>query len=452
MRTVGLCTGAALLFAVAAAGPVHGDPPADGFYRGGAVGGEARNVEVGERLELRIDEAVLVAQDNENTTFGLHLRVPYDASLSSSGTLRLVVGGNVVASSGAGSSGTTWSHPSFVTHGREAAAAIARFLGIEPRLRRHPGHRLRVEFVPEAQKVDAWKPPHVTLRMTNVGDGPVAFVKGGRNRAARDNQYDFLARRRGRVVLDVGTNLHFGGLSVRRTLAPGETFEEGVDLAKWFAFDEPGLYEIVGTYALTLLDPGADDQIALWEDFATARFSVEVVPATGAGEGLGHGAPDGEGAVVGPWTPVVGGLRARLVTSLDDVDRGAPFISVYVELENVHAYASDVVIGADRIVEIEVLDETMKPLQPSAHPFDGPVTAPAPIVLPDHSRMRYKLSSGGCGAPPDAAIVCLVEKSWVLRHSDRRTFYVRGTLRRDGADGWVGRLDLLATPVDRQRE
>jgi hypothetical protein len=119
-------------------------------------------------------------------------------------------------------------------------------------------------------------------------------------------------------------------------------------------------------------------------------------------------------------------------------------------------YASGTEIGADRQVEVELLDESMRPVPPDGMPYSGPVGPPVAIVLPNHSRIRYKVSAGGCGVPPGGVAVCFVEKGWFIPDEDARTSYVRGVLRRDGRDEgggkWIGRLALTATRVDRQPE
>jgi hypothetical protein len=88
----------------------------------------------------------------------------------------------------------------------------------------------------------------VTWRIVNVGTNVVSFMQGGRNRAARDNQYIFSARSGGKHVEDVGTSFHFGGLAALRVLKPGDVFEDKVSLQKWFSFEKAGMYELHGSY------------------------------------------------------------------------------------------------------------------------------------------------------------------------------------------------------------
>jgi hypothetical protein len=51
-------------------------------------------------------------------------------------------------------------------------------------------------------------------------------------------------------VPDIGSNVHFGGLATPRVLEPGGVFEDEIDLSKWFAFEEKGSYEVLGSYEI----------------------------------------------------------------------------------------------------------------------------------------------------------------------------------------------------------
>ena len=89
--------------------------------------------------------------------------------------------------------------------------------------------------------------------------------------------------------------------------------------------------------------------------------------------------------MVGAWTPAIRGMRARLVTALDDLDRGGRFVSVYVEFEHVHAYSSDIEIPSDRQLEVELLDEAQQPLPKRSLPYGGPGSEPKAISLSNGS-------------------------------------------------------------------
>src|SRR5262249_28752585 len=112
--------------------------------------------------------------------------------------------------------------------------------------------------------------------VTNVGDNTLSFQKGGRNRALRDNQYIFSAYWNGKQVADIGSSYHMGGLSTRKVLKPGETFEDRVSLSKWFAFDKGGLYEVHGAYYMEFYDPNASTWRPIWEDYVSADFQIRI--------------------------------------------------------------------------------------------------------------------------------------------------------------------------------
>ena len=51
---------------------------------------------------------------------------------------------------------------------------------------------------------------------------------------------------------------------------------DGDIYAKWFAFDKQGTYSVLGSYYLEFCDPEGDSGFAIWEDYATAPFTVKV--------------------------------------------------------------------------------------------------------------------------------------------------------------------------------
>jgi hypothetical protein len=101
-------------------------------------------------------------------------------------------------------------------------------------------------------------------------------MKGGRNRALRDNQYVFTAYLSGEQVPDIGSSAHSGGLAVPVVLQPGAAFEDTVSLNLWFDFSEAGRYEIHGMYRLGFVDPASRPLLPFWRDFASAEFTVAI--------------------------------------------------------------------------------------------------------------------------------------------------------------------------------
>ena len=160
--------------------------------------------------------------------------------------------------------------------GEVNAEQVARFFKSPVRRRAHPHHCLLVSFRPTAPQFSIGEEVTADLRIENVGTDTIAFQKGGRQRAARDNQYVFSARYNGRQVDDIGSSSHLGGLSGTVTLRPGESFEDRVSLSKWFALDNPGTYNVHGAYYLAFRERADESFFTVWEDYASADFQVVI--------------------------------------------------------------------------------------------------------------------------------------------------------------------------------
>ncbi|MEM7312982.1 MAG: hypothetical protein AAF497_07505 [Planctomycetota bacterium] len=158
-------------------------------------------------------------------------------------------------------------------YGRKHADRVATRLGLKPRLRSHPGHRLLTSFQTTRSEYKLGQPVELKLVITNQGDDPVYFMEGGKQRGARDNQFSFISSP---AVPDTGDPMNFGGIGAFRTLKPGEVFEKKIDITKWFKFPKPGRYEITGLYELELNTSEFTAQ-GLWDEFAVGRCSVTIV-------------------------------------------------------------------------------------------------------------------------------------------------------------------------------
>lgn len=156
------------------------------------------------------------------------------------------------------------------------AKQVSKYMKVPLVYRRHPRHNLRVAFTPTKHEFGVGDDVAVTLQITNIGTNRIAFMKGGRNRAARDNQYVFSARHSGKQVDDVGTSHHAGGLASRQVLKPGKVFEDKMSLSKWFAFDKMGIYAIHGSYYLDFNDPHAESWRTIWDDYVSADFVIRI--------------------------------------------------------------------------------------------------------------------------------------------------------------------------------
>ncbi|NUN50181.1 MAG: hypothetical protein HUU15_15240 [Candidatus Brocadiae bacterium] len=252
------------------------DAPADGLYIG-TDDSEAPTVSglgLGKACRYEILEARLDSRDNLNREFHLSLTLPFSKDLGTMWHV-LVVGGNAWPAIGAGSDADRTSSMSFSVSGREEAEAVAEYFRIKPRLRAHPGHQLSVSFVPTREAFETGGAAVTTLRIANLGAKSVFFQDGGRNRAARDNQFVFRATDGDKALPDIGSDAHLGGLSVIRELKPGEVFEKEIDLAKWFAFGKPGVVSVHGSFLLEFFESREAGHV-VWEDWGTAAFEVRI--------------------------------------------------------------------------------------------------------------------------------------------------------------------------------
>jgi hypothetical protein len=163
----------------------------------------------------------------------------------------------------------------FYIDGLARAEQVAAFFKIKATMRRHPGHQIEVSFKPVQDKFDPKQRIAAILRIRNVGQSTVAFKRGGRNGGTRDNQYEFVCRYAAKQVVDIGKGGHLGGLFGIKKLKPGETFEQEVDLTKWFSFDKSGTYDLLGSYYMDFFD--SENVIwPIWTDYATAGFSIRI--------------------------------------------------------------------------------------------------------------------------------------------------------------------------------
>lgn len=259
--------------------------PNDGIYlrsqddsAPGIMSQDGQKLFLGARQDLEIQKIELFSWNNANTRFYLSVTVPYDENIGSSSYI-LIVAGTAYRQSVSGSSQEKTSSLSFYISEEENAKQVSRYMKTPLVYRRHPRHNLLISFAPTKQEFSVGDEVTVTLRITNVGANSISFMKGGRNRAARDNQYVFSARHNGEQVDDVGTSYHYGGLAVRWVLEPGEVFEDKISLSKWFAFDKTGTYEIHGAYYLDFNDPDAESWKTIWEDYVSADFFVRIKAA-----------------------------------------------------------------------------------------------------------------------------------------------------------------------------
>jgi hypothetical protein len=230
---------------------------------------------IGNRLNFSVVKAEVRSENNANTKFQLTVTMPNDQKPQSN--IALFVGGTAYSSSGGGGDQKTVSLE-FPIAGRDSANQVANLFKIKPILRSHPHYELEIFIKPTREEFFVGQRVSVLFHLRNVGGTIISFKKGGRNRAARDNQYVFSCRLSAAQVEDIGNSAHFGGISTDWKLKPGEVFEEEIDLSKWFAFDKPGIYELLGSYYMEFKDPDEDipSFSPIWTDYATSEFIVKI--------------------------------------------------------------------------------------------------------------------------------------------------------------------------------
>ena len=258
------------------------DPPTDGFYltskdasAPSVMTQDGQKRSLGRRVEFNAPPTKIFSADNANTQFGFTIVVPRELYVETSGYV-LVVANRSYLQSGSGRSPDVYTLD-FSFSGADDALAVSRYLNAPIVYHRHPGQQLLVSFTRAKTSFHVGDDVPVTFSIKNVGANAIAFSKGGAYRgASRDNQYSFSARLWSKQVPDIGSSNHFGGLAGRIVLKPGEVFEDHVDLKKWFAFDKPGTYEVLGSYSMRYFDPDGDAFRTIWSDYVTGAFVVTI--------------------------------------------------------------------------------------------------------------------------------------------------------------------------------
>jgi len=256
---------------------------ADGFYRQTADGSgievkveDGRLLRLGEKIDFEILDGWIGASNRSNTRFCLSVNVPYKQGLSMERHVFVFLG-KFYEQGASGANGHEISSLEFYVQTETAAQAVADHFNFTLHKKRHPGHQMFVTYAPTKEVFNFGDAIDVELRIENVGTTTFAFMKGGRNRASRDNQYTFAAFCGHKGVPDIGSCMHFGGLAGPVILEPGNVFIDTVDLMKWFSFSETrASYSLTGTYFMEFVDPESDKFESIWSDYATGEFQLSV--------------------------------------------------------------------------------------------------------------------------------------------------------------------------------
>jgi RNA polymerase sigma factor (sigma-70 family) len=163
----------------------------------------------------------------------------------------------------------------------EAAKVVAKAYKIEPKLRKHPGHRIAVKWATEKREYAPGAAVNATMTITNTGTENLRFTHGGQQRGPRDNQFRFVAQQgsAGKGLPVIGGANNFGGISRSITLKPGESYSATVELTKWFKFEKHDTYRVTGIFEMPMIDPKSEDGFrpAIWDELAVGEFVVRIV-------------------------------------------------------------------------------------------------------------------------------------------------------------------------------
>jgi hypothetical protein len=153
--------------------------------------------------------------------------------------------------------------------GRDLIRRVAKYYHAKVVERRHPGHRMAVKYIIDKPEFKVGEHVTAKLQITNSGGsgleffpmGPFVFAAelGGRKLPSHH-----VERREREEVIGI----------VR--LKPGESYEIGVDLSDWFNFTESGIYNLQGSFSISIQYSDAADSYSCWSDNARGGFTVKI--------------------------------------------------------------------------------------------------------------------------------------------------------------------------------
>jgi hypothetical protein len=237
-------------------------------------------VALGEKLQPHITKTQIVSRDNANNQFCAMFTVTNHPS-GMDRNLLFVEDGKVYPLEGELDM-ADHSVLYFPFSGGDAAKAMSQRFGAQVLYRKHPGYNIAVSFTPARTQFEVGEEVPVALRIENVGSSPFTFMHTS-SRGPADPNYSFTARLDGKPIEDRSPIFNWGGGSGKRELKPGEVFTNTVNLNKWFVFEKPGEYRVLGSYAMAFTERNEDSPwpwgSAIWQDYASGSFTITIVPA-----------------------------------------------------------------------------------------------------------------------------------------------------------------------------
>ncbi len=275
-----MCVGIALCVALVGChqrttGPIAlpGDPSpapgyANGFYRFDATGKFLGPPDV------QISSARLRATNNGNTRFELDVRYP-PVGTPGKDLFFLVLDGISYPALGWGTvrdgqGKVTANCLSASDLPATACATVSAVFGCKPELRRHPDYRLDSAFTAEKPVFTVGEPMLVRVVITNCGDQPFRFTRS----TPPQVQCEFAVLHGPAAP---ASSLYFPDITYgyECTIGPGQQFTVDVDLGAKLALRNPGYYDIIGVFKLSIPDVN-DPTEATWDDDIAGIFPIQV--------------------------------------------------------------------------------------------------------------------------------------------------------------------------------
>lgn len=254
------------------------DPSAPEVQTEPGIWNTSATIRVGEKANVKILGASVYSENNANTTFDITLKTS-DFQIDINTYQKVLKVGNhwYSISGSAGKTGGPYNQVGFVTHNQDYAEEIANWLSVPCQLRSPPGYKLLVQFLPLKTAFGTNEPAIVKFKVQNLDERTITLKRKAVSNGWRNEQYGFRAQFSSqtehlKAVPDVGIpepsspdEMYTG-----HQIKPGETFEDQIDLKKWFSFDQIGDYQIHGFYRVEIY------QTKPWDDCLSADFTIIV--------------------------------------------------------------------------------------------------------------------------------------------------------------------------------
>lgn len=246
--------------------------PADGFYAladSGQIGTtlDGKTIHLGNPLKVSDANAVIDSLSNDNNDYIMHVAVK-------PGTALCVAGKCITFTNYDSAQNVSIQHLS-----NEDAETFSKFTGTSVRKKEDPKYKIQMNVLLDKQSYSMNEPILVKLEICNKDSRPLTFIRGGRYRGYRDNQFYFTAYGTAGQMPDTGNSENTGGLVFAETIMPDDCYTtQKVDLRAWFTIKKPGTYLVHAEYFMEMQPPLAKtiNFFSSWNETAAAPFYLTV--------------------------------------------------------------------------------------------------------------------------------------------------------------------------------